>query len=238
MPDIGIVKLGLQTRDIGTLRPFYVDRLGLAVTREDRGSITFQAGGTDFTFVESAQGDPIYHFAFNIPENKLDAAIEWLRPRAPIHREPDGSEIFDFQSWNAHAVYFFDPAGNILEFIARHNLNNAAPGAFTTADILYASEIGIVVDDVGEAVKAARRDWGFHVFGGSQSDDFAAVGTDEHLLIFSKRGRPWFGGECRQAGIFGMTAAFTGERNKLLVIAKMPYSLKMLDSESIGPNAV
>lgn len=231
MPGIGIVKLGLQTRDIGTLRPFYVDRLGLAVTREDRGSITFQAGGTELTFVESAQGDPIYHFAFNIPENKLDAAIEWLRPRAPIHREPDGSEIFDFQSWNAHAVYFFDPAGNILEFIARHNLNNAAPGAFASHDILYASEIGIVVDDVAEAVNAARREWGLNVFGGSLTDDFAAVGTDEHLLIFAKRGRPWFGGEGAVAHVFETEAVFCGDRDASLVFPGIPYELtaKRLD---------
>ena len=243
---IGILKLTLQARDIATLRQFYMETLGLRLTRDERHTITIAAGGTELTFVETASGHPIYHFAFNIPENKLDAARTWLRPRTAIHREPGGDEVYNFASWNAHAVYFFDPAGNILEFIARHSLKNAAPivrthpasggpelaadatAPFTSADILYASEIGIVVDDVVAAVAAARRDWGLQVFNGTKSHDFAAVGTDEHLLIFAQRGRPWSGSDGAAADVFDTRAVFGGDRAAKLAIPGLPYELEMM----------
>jgi len=226
-PTKGIFRLRLQARDLGPLRAFYLETLKFQVIRDDADGLSLAAGGTELTFVATDRGSPIYHFAFNIPGNKLAAALDWLRPRAPIHREPDGSEIIDFASWNAHAIYFYDPAGNILEFIARHNLPNAAEGEFNERDILYASEIGIVVDDVASAVHAARRDWGLAVFAGTQSEDFAAVGTDEALLIFAKRGRPWFGGDGAEADVFETEAAFSGDRNAELKLPGLPYTLAM-----------
>ncbi len=224
----GILELNLQAADVAVLRPFYAETLGLKLINERPGSFTIAAGGTELTFLETLAGHPIYHFAFNIPENKLDVAMAWLRPRTPLHREPGGHEVYDFASWNAHAVYFFDPAGNILEFIARHNLKNASPGAFSSADILYASEIGIVVDDVAGAVAAAKRDWGLGVFNSTQSHDFAAVGTDEALLIFAKRGRPWSGSDGVVADVFEAHAVFSGGREGKLNLPRMPYELEMM----------
>lgn len=228
----GILELTLQTRDIAALRQFYTETLGLRLTRDARDTITIAAGGTELTFVETDSGHPIYHFAFNIPENKLDAARTWLRPRTPLHREPGGDEVYDFASWNAHAVYFFDPAGNILEFIARHNLKNASSGVFTSDDILYASEIGIVVDDVASAVEAARRDWGMSVFNRTQSHDFAAVGTDEALLIFAQRGRAWSGSEGVAADVFATRAVYSGDRPAKLDLPGYPFDLAMTGIET------
>lgn len=250
-----ILELTMQTRDVAALRPFYAETLGLRLIRDEPSEITIAAGGTQLTFVETADGHPIYHFAFNIPENKLDAAMGWLRPRAPLHREPGGGEVYDFASWNAHAVYFFDPAGNILEFIARHNLKNAAPlsepttskirsggqavglsaptvGPFSPTDILYASEIGIVVDDVASAVAAAKRDWSLHVFNGTQSHDFAAVGTDEALLIFAQRGREWSGSDGVAADVFPTRAVFSGDRAAKLDLPGYPFDLAMTGIET------
>lgn len=236
----GILELALQTHDVSALRPFYAKTLGLRLIRDEQGAITVAAGGTKLTFVETTAGHPIYHFAFNIPENKLDAARAWLAPRTPLHREPGGSDVYDFASWNAHAVYFFDPVGNILEFIARHNLKNAAPTEPTTQavspfapnDILYASEIGIVVDDVAAAVAAAKRDWGLHVFNGTQSPDFAAVGTDEALLIFAQRGRPWSGSDGVVADVFATRAVFSGDRAARLDLPGYPFDLAMTGVET------
>lgn len=236
----GIIELTLQTCDITALRQFYTQTLGLRLVRDERDTITIAAGGTALTFVETKAGRPIYHFAFNIPENKLDAARVWLRSRVAIHRDPDGNEVYDFASWNAHAVYFFDPAGNILEFIARHSLKNASPtvpttrvvGPFTPSDILYASEIGIVVDDVAAAVAAAKRDWGLHVFNGTRSHDFAAVGTDEGLLIFAQRGREWSGSDGAQADVYETRAVFSGDRAAQLHLPCYPFDLAMTGIET------
>ncbi len=97
-------------------------------------------------------------------------------------------------------MYFLDPAGNILEFIARHTLKNDAPGDFTAKDILCASEIGIVSPDVVatadqlcDAAKIGR----YH--GGSE--DFTAVGDEHGLFIVVKTGRKWFSSD-RAAEVF------------------------------------
>src|SRR5690606_32649521 len=90
--------------------------------------------------------------------------------------------------WNAHSVFFFDPAGNVVEYIARHDLANAAPGDFGVDDILYASEIAFVVDDVPGAAETLAEAAGAGLYRGS-SDQFAAVGDELGLLLVMKRGR-------------------------------------------------
>src|SRR5262245_58107489 len=197
MPDPsnrGILRLRLQTAKLADLRRFYTQVLEFPIIDESKDLITFRAGATEITFTAADRGDPFYHVAFNIPENKLAASKKWLAPRTEILKRPDGTDEYHFTSWNAHAIYFLDPAGNILEFIARHNLRNASDGDFSARDILHASEIALVVDDVNAAVKSAHDQLGLDVFAGSRSDQFAAVGDDHRLLIIAKRNRPWNAG--------------------------------------------
>ena len=128
----GIISLVLQTSKLADQRRFYTGRLGLPVIAETADSVTLGAGATRLTFTAVATGDPFYHFAFNIPENTLGTAKESLAhrdPPIPLIKKPDGGDEYHFESWNAHAVYFLDPAGNIVEFIARHNLGNASVDA-------------------------------------------------------------------------------------------------------------
>lgn len=224
-PCPGIRSLSLQCRRLGELRRFYVDKLELPVLEESSGSLTFAAGGTRLKFTAIDSGEPYYHFAFNIPENKLPAAKEWMKPRAPLVKRPDGSDEYFFETWNAHSVYFLDPAGNILEFIARHNLANAAAGEFSVRDILYASEIALVVDEVAQAVEGARSSLGLEPFGGAHSDMFAAVGNDHRLLIVVKRGRLWLSQADKPARVFPTHALIHGERKGRLTLEALPYEV-------------
>jgi catechol-2,3-dioxygenase len=203
----GIIDLRSHTprARLQAMRRFYDEALGCPAETNADGELTVRTGGTRITFAptdEAEDAGPYYHFAFNIPENKLAAAKTWLVPRSPLLKRPDGSDQYHFASWNAHAVYFNDPAGNILEFIARHSLPNAAPGDFTPADILYASEIALVVDDVAAAAASAAERLGLGVFAGSQSDQFAALGDDHRLLIIVKRARAWNSGHGRVAEVW------------------------------------
>ncbi len=68
-------------------------------------------------------------FAFNIPENQFREAKAWLASRVEIAR-PNGSDEIFYDDWNAHAVYFPDPGGNLVEFIARHNLPDRSEREF------------------------------------------------------------------------------------------------------------
>jgi catechol-2,3-dioxygenase len=225
--DDGILRLRLRTGKLAELRAYYTQTLGLTLAKDSEDSITVKAGRTLITFDAEPGSRAYYHFAFNIPENKLAASKRWLHPRSALVRRPDGSDEYHFASWNADSVYFLDPAGNILEFIARHNLKNAAEGEFSTADILYASEIALVVDDVVATADAAKARLGMDRFGGGGSDQFAAVGDDHRLLIIVKQGRRWLGAEDRAAEVFQTNAVLRGERAAELPLSPRPYGVTL-----------
>lgn len=227
-PGVGIARLRLKTAKLEEMRRFYADTLGLKVRDGEGGAIAVQAGTTEIVFEpteDKGGAGPFYHVAFNIPENKLAAAKEWLRGRCAIVTRADGSDEYHFAAWNAHAIYFLDPAGNIMEFIARHNLKNAGTGPFGVDDILYASEIALVVDDVRASARAAEEDLGMEPFAGSLSDGFAAVGDDHRLLIIAKRGRPWLGGMGSTAQVFPTGAVLRGTRAGKLGVGDLPYEI-------------
>src|SRR5438105_3176896 len=63
----------LTAASLAAMKAFYHGALGLHVLAEERERLTIGAGKTRLTFVPagSADGKPFYHFAFNIPENKI-----------------------------------------------------------------------------------------------------------------------------------------------------------------------
>jgi len=89
-----------------------------------------------------------YHLAFNIPENRFNEAKAWITSCQPLLRDVEGNDEFVSKTWNSHSVYFKDAAGNVLEFIARHTMQNAASGIFNESQILNISEIGLPSEDV------------------------------------------------------------------------------------------
>ncbi|MEC0245250.1 glyoxalase/bleomycin resistance/dioxygenase family protein [Paenibacillus chitinolyticus] len=189
-----IVELTLHASHLSELKQFYGERLRLPLTGESGASFSFRAGNTNVTFVRTARDDDsFYHFAFNIPENKIEEAAGWLRDRVELLGEK-GDPVVHFESWNAHAVYFKDPAGNIVELIARHNLENASQRPFGEEDFLCVSEIGMPVDDVSAALRDLKRQAGLDAWK-TPSDTFAPVGDENGLFIVVKKGRVWFAGE-------------------------------------------
>jgi len=183
-------RLELRAEDLGPLRDFYTAILGLPLLSSTEEEVTFQAGRSQLCFRRAEEAAP-YHFAFNISPEKIESAADWLQGRAPL-READGRRIVEFANWNARAVYFTDPAGNILEFIARHDLPFGDGGPFRPSDILGLSEIGVVVEDVPTAVNQIEGQLGMLPYKGSPSPDFAALGDHDGLLIVVRKGRPWF----------------------------------------------
>lgn len=192
---MNIHALRLTTAALPSLKTFYSKVMGLPVTAESAEHFTVNIGDTALTFVADTapSNTGVYHFAFNIPENQIAEARAWLAARVPLVLGTAGTDdIFSFESWNAHAVYFYDAAGNIVEFIARHALPTASDAPFGPASLLCVSEIGWVVDEVRAAVRALQNDPGFDVYANSLSDEFAAVGDEHGLFIIVKRGRIWF----------------------------------------------
>lgn len=177
---------------LAEMRRFYGEVLGLPVApRDDGAAFEARVGPSTLVFEAAAPDDEgVCHFAFNVPENQIVEARDWIRPRAPIL--PDGAEeIVDFASWNAHAVYFQDPGGHVVELIARHALPNASDAPFGPTSLLEISEVGVPVDDVGAAIADLEACLGETPWR-RPGERFAPVGDDHGLVILVKKGRPWF----------------------------------------------
>ncbi|KFF04330.1 VOC family protein [Flavobacterium reichenbachii] len=188
-----IDQIQLKTNDIEKAKAFYQNTLGLFILEEDQKSITIQAGSSILKFVEDSQFNSIYHFAFNIPENQLEEAIEWCKNKVDLIIIEDKNVITDFEKWNSHAIYFYDTNGNLLEFIARHDLNNEQVGEFNSQSILNISEIGIVTENPLELGNQLISEHGLHFFSkNNNSETFAALGDDEGLLILVHPNRNWY----------------------------------------------
>lgn len=187
-----IVELQLHTQSLHAQKAFYHDLFALPLLAESAASFTVQAGASTITFVETAEVLPsIYHVAFNIPENQLVVAKRWLRDRVTLLQNGESDEWF-FADWNAQAVYYLDAAGNILEFIARHNLPTATEQPFSWQSILSVSEIGMATPDVRSFCQELNTRLGLQRWRGNETN-FAAVGDEEGLFIVAATGRPWNG---------------------------------------------
>jgi hypothetical protein len=193
-----LVALELLTEaTLSDLERFYAGTLGLPIVARGERRLTIAAGSTQLTFVAAPakSGHPFYHFAFNIPENKIVDALTWQKERSPLLPIPERlrdpkypPEVVDYRHWNAHSIFFLDPGGNVVEYIARHDLKNAAGGVFSARDILYASEIAFIVDDVTAAATTLKRVVGVDQYRGGDGN-FTALGDEEGLLLVMKRGR-------------------------------------------------
>ncbi len=189
-----ISQVHLITDDIAATKNFYHQKLQFPIKEEGEGFIGFSAGESDLYFSQSASPEkPTYHFAFNIPDNKIDEALEWAAKKVEIVNVEGDSKIADFVNWNAKAFYFYDNNGNILEFIARFSLGKSSDSTFSVKSILSVSEIGIVTDDVNQTAVDILENFDIaHFKTPPPYEDFAALGDDEGLFILVTENRLWY----------------------------------------------
>ena len=101
--------------------------------------------------------------------------------------------IAEFETWNANAVYFYDNNNNLLEFIARKDLNNSETEIFNSKQILNISEIGIVKKNPLEFGNQLIEKYGLNLFEKNQNSEmFTAIGDDNGILIIVKANRNWY----------------------------------------------
>jgi catechol-2,3-dioxygenase len=191
---------------IGTAK-FYTEVLNFKQLHADEEKVSFAAGASTLTFLRSENVHPVYHFAFNISPLQLQQALAWTKARtAVLPVAEDGQEIADFVDWNARAFYYKDNNGNILEFIARYNLDVKTEEPFDSSSIISISEIGIVTDDVPAERKSISEKYNVPIFSKPPlPDNFTAIGDDHGLFILSKTHRPWHPNEVPAASYWGRT---------------------------------
>lgn len=225
----------LTAAPLAAMRDFYHRLLGLKIIDDSTDRLTIAAGETALTFIPATatDGQPFYHFAFNIPENKVEAAWRWQKERTPLLPIPQRlrdpkfpDEVVNYAHWNAHSVFFFDPAGNVVEYIARHDLKNGAAGDFYGNDILYASEIAFVSDDVPKLATQLKDIVGATQYRGGD-DNFTALGDEHGLLLVMKRGRviSFDSPEKKAVTMFRSAAKVRGFQRGKHRLADHPFSL-------------
>ena len=185
-----IKKLRIVTKDIEKQLVFYTQLLGLSLTDSTKSSITLNVGKTQLELVSNQDFKP-YHFAINIPNNKVTEALCWLKARVDILK-CEGEEIKDFIYWNAKSIYFYDEDYNIVELIARKNLCNESFIEFNSSSFLEISEIGMAVENIKQTFDVihdisplGKYDGGF--------EQFLAIGDEEGMFIcVNKKLKKWY----------------------------------------------
>ena len=222
-------ELRLKIGDLMEARHFYRDVLKLPVLEETADLLALQAGSTRLVFecVTGWQGK--YHFAFDVPENQIEVAAAWITGKAKLATS-NGQTIFKSGSgWNAQMVYFYDPAGNILELIARHNQPNASADTFSERSIISISEIGLATGDVKRTVQWLCDRLDMTVYDGAGSDSFSAVGDELGLFIVVKKGRNWYPETGIPAGLNPVDVTLIGEEMGEVTIPGLPYHIKWVE---------
>lgn len=193
------------------LLAFYHNRLGFGIDDSGARHFTLRAGYSLLTFRPSER-PAYYHFAFNIPGNQIREARDWLEQRTELLRD-GATAIIDFSNWNAEAVYFADPAGNIVEFIARRDLSLHSSAPFDVSAIEGVSEIGLPVEHVGVSFRRLHRATGIERYWGDDTH-FCAAGDPHGLFIIVDRtSKTWYPSD-RPARPFPLEASFSALGNQ------------------------
>lgn len=176
-----IEQLTLQTYVPRSLYLFYTKTLGLEGEHFDDGCFNITVGQSILRF-KPCLSRVYYHFAFNIPSNQFESALAWLQERVEVLPNEEGELLVNFSNWNAFAIYFYDPAGNIVELIARKDLPQANSSVFDAGQILSISEVGLPVQTVKAASDKIMESAGLPFYSGNHKT-FNAIGDPEGLFI-------------------------------------------------------
>lgn len=222
-----ITAIDLDASDLSQQRAFYTQILGLPVSQATTDAFTVQAGTTALTFHASSQQSLVYHFAFTVPFNTWKQAKAWLQART-ILLEGEGRDEFESERVRTHSYYFPDPAGNILEFIAREDLPAKEGEVFGPEDILHISEMSLVVDDIPEAVKQLKTRLGVEVYRDSFFEDFAQLGDINGVLILAESGRLWAPDDRQAAVVSPVRLSILGTLASTVALDPYPYVLEIV----------
>ncbi|GAB2825149.1 VOC family protein [Ferruginibacter profundus] len=216
-----ILEIEIQTDDLNATELFYTGILGMKLVNKTSDTISLSAGQSTLTFIQSNHLHPTYHFAFNIPHNKLNEAIEWATAKLNLIATTGSGMVADFKSWNAKAIYFYDNNKNIVEFIARFDLPDTSDKTFSISSIQSISEIGIVTDAPIQLADQLMLDNTLPVFAkGTKSKEFVTLGNDNGLFIIVETNRKWYPTQQQAEKHFTRIKITTGNLIREIIINK------------------
>ncbi|TQR20128.1 glyoxalase [Psychrobacillus vulpis] len=179
----------LYTNKLKQLKGFYGNVLGLNMLEVSKDYFTVAIGSTSLTFRESVRS-AFYHFAINIPGNQFTLAKHWAMERVTLNREDGLNEVY-YPRFEADSFYFEDPAGNIVEMIARRNVDKWSD--FSMDSLLNLSEIGVTTPHVVE-VGEQLQDIGIPISGHVEieANELNFLGSGDTYLLLVPPKRRWY----------------------------------------------
>lgn len=187
-------KILIYTNKIAEVKAFYVDDLGFDLIKDEHDYFSISVGPSDLTFVYSdTLTNPYYHFAFDIPPEMFAEIKDWLRQRVELLTEEGQDEIY-FSGFDAKSVYFYDPAQNIVEFMARNeHRNKTQANYFAVQEILGISEIGLVINDLEHSMRTLKK-YNYSNIANYIDEDslnFIFNNNESNYLLLTKADRRW-----------------------------------------------
>ncbi|KAA0957249.1 serine hydrolase [Planococcus sp. ANT_H30] len=182
-------KVTLYTNQLVDMKGFYEYQLGFRIVEENETSFTLSIGESQLVFQESER-PAIYHFALNIPGNQYTLAKHWASERVTLNRQEGMDEVF-YANFDADAFYFQDPAGNVVEFIARRSVDRM--GNFTVDSLLDISEVSMTtpyVEEVGELIE--QMDIPVRGNKGIDAKSLNFLGSGHAFIILVAPKRTWY----------------------------------------------
>jgi catechol-2,3-dioxygenase len=182
-------KITIYSANLAAQKVFYTETLGFELLTEAPHSFTLKIGKTALQFIEKQEATT-YHYAFNIPSNQGAEALTWLKKRVAI-LDWKGADLVDFSDWNAEAMYFYDKDDNIVEFIARKNLNIPTIATFDASQVLEVSEMGAPTKSIRGVYDYLSQLFSIERYSGD-FNRFTAMG-DEHglFIVINNQQKKW-----------------------------------------------
>ncbi|MEP2024323.1 MAG: hypothetical protein ABJH98_18390 [Reichenbachiella sp.] len=182
------LKIGLKNFEKQLV--FYEKTLGFSVSINNSSQIILGAGATELIFSKQISAPTLYHFAFLIPTGSLESAIQYVESR-DINLLPFREEkIIHFDT--GRSIYFFDPDGNIAEFIERPLLHYPAKKTFEIENIICVNEIGHPVSQPLASSHELMTQYGIQPINHQTwNENFCWVGDHNGAIIVVKEGRHW-----------------------------------------------
>jgi len=215
-----LADIALSAPSLDDQRAFYSRVLELPVETDD-ATLILDCGRSVLRFHE---GEGSYHIAFGVPGNRFDEAHEWLAERTDL-LTGDRSDRFDFSDWDGEACYTFDPAGNVIELIALHGLDERG-GFASGSDIACIAELGLPVPDVLATARELEDAAGITTWDGDPpAATFSAIGSRGASFIVVPVGRNWYPTD--QPNVMApVTARIQAGRDAVVEPEGTPYRLE------------
>ncbi|QIH77412.1 hypothetical protein GTN30_01860 [Macrococcoides canis] len=188
---MNILSVQFETNIIPEIKKFYKS-IGFRVREiDDKLIINVQHSEIVFKRNEALMNESFYHFAIDIPPLQYNRIKASIKDKIELLIEEDNDEIY-FEHIDARSFYINDPAGNIVEFVARNDLDNKYIEV-VNVDYLRISEISLVTNKVIETFNQLKM-YGFRERDNEILENglnFICSGIEKSYILLTKENRRW-----------------------------------------------